>query len=114
MNDVKIHKTQTIIETMRSRIQDLTNVAAEIYGISLWQNWQAESWNNLSLRKAVHVFSDSVLCVGNNNAIANEAWARELSEVWDPMTFKDKHHITGQTSATPLGTFFQATQRPKS
>ena len=29
-------------------------------------------WN--LLRTNVHVFSDSVLCLGNNNAIANQVW----------------------------------------
>ena len=41
----QIHKTKTIIETVQARLQDLTNVAAEFHGISLWQN----SLNILSL-----------------------------------------------------------------
>ena len=57
------------------------------------------------MKTDVHVFLDSVLCVGNNDAIANEAWATELSEVWDPMTFKDKHHITGKPVQLHLAHF---------
>ena len=72
--DHKNHKTQTVIENVQARLQDLTNVAAEFNGISVWQNWQTEFWNNSCLmdspmgnlvRTDVHVFSDSVLCVGN-------------------------------------------------
>ena len=39
----QIHNTQTIIETVQARLQDLTTVAAEFYGISSWQHWQKES-----------------------------------------------------------------------
>ena len=28
----QLHKTQTILETVQARLQDLTNVAADIYG----------------------------------------------------------------------------------
>ena len=48
------------------------------------------------LRTDVHVFSATVLCVGNNNAIANEAWATKLPEVWGPTTFMEKYDITGR------------------
>ena len=71
----------------------------------LWQNWQTESWKRSCLlepptgsplRTAAHVVSDSVLCVGNNNAIANEAWATKVSEMWASMTFTDKYDILGR------------------
>ena len=42
------------------------------------------------------MFSESVLCVGNNNVIANAAWATKTSEVWNPMTFTHKYDITGR------------------
>ena len=75
--------------------EDLTNVAAEFYGISLLQNWQTEPWKFSQLesppggllRTEVHVFSDYVLCVGNNSDIANEALVT---------TFVNKYDITGQ------------------
>ena len=38
-----------MIETVQARLQDLTNVAAESYEISVWQKWQTESWKQLSL-----------------------------------------------------------------
>ena len=44
----------------------------------------------------MHVFSDSVSCVGHNDAIANQAWTTKFSEVWDPMTFMRKYDITGR------------------
>ena len=42
----QIQKIQTIMETLQARRQDITNDAAELYGISLWQDWQTESWKN--------------------------------------------------------------------
>ena len=69
------------------------------------QHWDAESWNNSSLlekpiglllRTDVHVYSDSVLCVGSNNVIHNQTWTTKLLEIWDPMTFIDKYDITGR------------------
>ena len=80
----QIHETQTIVETAQASLQDLKNNASDFSGITLWQNWKTECWNNSSLlewptgnllRTEVHVFPDSVLCVGNHNAIANQAWA---------------------------------------
>ena len=46
------------------------------------------------LRTDVHVFSDSVWCVGGRNDIANEVWATKISDLWSPMTFIDKYDIT--------------------
>ena len=65
------------------------------------------------LRTDVHVFSDSVLSVGGHNAIADEAWAAKTSEVWDPMTLKDKYDITGRPVQFH-GHIFLATQRSRS
>ena len=65
----QVRKTQTMIETVQARLEDLSNVAAEFDGFSLRQNWKTESWHDLSLLKSlvgnllrtgVHVFSDSV------------------------------------------------------
>ena len=102
----QIHKTQTIIVTLQARLEDLTDVAAEIYGISLLQNWQTESWTIFCLLKSpmgslLRTESTcnlrlSIVCVEKNNAIANEASTAKLSEVWDPMTFTDKFDITGR------------------
>ena len=46
------------------------------------------------LRTDVHVVSDSVMCVEGHNAVANEAWATTISEVWNPITFQTKYDIT--------------------
>ena len=59
----------------------------------------------------VHVFSDSVLCVGCRNA--NEAGATKISEVWNPMTFIDKYDITGP-SVQFHWHLFLGTQRSRS
>ena len=65
-----VEKFKRTLEPAQARLQDLTNVCEEFYGISLWQNWRTESWKTLSLletstgslsRTDVHVFSDSVL-----------------------------------------------------
>ena len=65
----QIRKTQTIVEIVQARLQVFTNVAANFYGISLLQNWQTESWNDMRLlespighllRTDVHVISDLV------------------------------------------------------
>ena len=59
----------------------------------------------------VHVFSDSVLCVGCRNA--NEAAATKITEVWNPMTFIDKYDITGP-SVQFHWHLFLGTQRSRS
>ena len=41
------HRSQTVIWTVQARLQDLTNVAAEICEMSSWPKWQTESWKNL-------------------------------------------------------------------
>ena len=61
------------------------------------------------MRREVRVFSDSVLCVVNNNAFPNQTWATELSEAGDSSTFMDKCDITGRPVA-----HFQTTLRSKS
>ena len=64
-----IPTTQTIIEAVRTRLEQLQNNALEFFGISLWQNWDTEYFKPLSLleqpiglflRTEVRVFSDSV------------------------------------------------------
>ena len=104
----QIPKRQTIVESVRTRLEHLKSIALGFCGISLWHNWDTESWifssrlckpdfkisqtlpaemaNRItgttvsvgatireSTETDVHVFSDSVLCVGGHNAIANEA-----------------------------------------
>ena len=109
--DHQIHKTHTIIETVQARLQDLTNVATEIDGISSWQHWQTESWKPLSLseppkgsllRSVVHEISDSALCVGSHTATEKEASATKISELWDPMTYIDKFESTSALSRASL------------
>ena len=101
----QIPKTQTIIEAVRTRQERLKNNAFEFFGISLWHNWDTESWKNLSLleqligqqlRTEVHVFSDSALCAGNKNAFPNQTWATRLSELWESSTFMDKYDISSR------------------
>ena len=78
---------------------------ADFYGISSWQNWQTESWKQISPVEVTNETSTENrrtyilrLCsaCGQNNTIAKEAWATKLSELWDPMTFIDKNDITGR------------------
>ena len=72
-----------------------------------WQNWQTDSWIILSrlVAPTANLLTTDVLrlCImcGNNNAIADQAWATKLSEAWDPTTFFDKYDIMVQTSAIP-------------
>ena len=56
------------------------------------------------MRTDVHVISESVLCVGGLNAVANEARATEISQVWDPITFMEKDDITGRPVQFHLAT----------
>ena len=43
---IKFTKHIRFFESVQARLQDLTHVAAEVFGISLWKKWQTESWNN--------------------------------------------------------------------
>ena len=38
-----------------------------------------------------------LLCMGNNNAIANQAWATKLSEIWGLTNFMGEHICSGHT-----------------
>ena len=84
-----------------------------------WQNWQTDSWIILSrlVAPTANLLTTDVLrlCImcGNNNAIADQAWATELSEAWDPTTFFDKYDIMGRPMQFHWY-IFQATQRSKS
>ena len=35
------------------------------------------------MAKRAYMYSPTLSCVGNNDAVANQAWATQLSEVWD-------------------------------
>ena len=69
-------------------------------------NWKTESWKRLSVlephirslsRTNVHVYSDSVLCVGGQNAVAIDSWATEISEhFFQPPEFEDKYDLTAR------------------
>ena len=106
---------------MHVRLQDLTNVAKEFNGLSLWRNWQTESWKDLSLLEAsignVLRRRRRILrrCIRsrNNNVIAHQAWATKLSEKWDSSTFMDKYDITDRLMQFQWH-IFHATQRSKS
>ena len=68
----------------------ITEQSDEIYGVSKI-NWEHSSWKYLSLigdeqvislqRREVHVFSDSVLCLGkiHENPQSNTAWEERLA-----------------------------------
>ena len=104
----QIRKTQTIIETVQAKLSrshrrcrrflwdfimgELTNRILEICVFLL------EPSTGSLLRTDVRVLSESVLCVGGHNAVANEAWVNKISEVWDQMTFIDKYDITWHTT----------------
>ena len=85
-------KKKKIIETVQVIFEDLTNAAAECYGISVWHNWQTESWNNTSPLELEAIENSRacslrlcIVCVGGggkNNAIANQAWATKLSHLF--------------------------------
>ena len=75
---MKFTKHRGPLRLCKPDFEDLTNVAAEFYGIALWQNSQTESWNDLSplesligilLTTEVHVLSDSVSCVGKTTPL---------------------------------------------
>ena len=46
--DHQIRKTQTIIETVQTRLEGVKNNASEFDGITLWQNWETR-WRHISV-----------------------------------------------------------------
>ena len=96
-------------------------VAAEYYGISFWQNWQTESCINFSLlesplgnllRTEVHVFSDSVLCVGNKTMPLQTRHGRQSSLQNGPDHNHGQARYHGKTSAIPLAHIFRPHSDP--
>ena len=63
--------------------------------------------NRKSMKRDVHVFSDSVLCVGNDSVNANQAWATKLAEVCGADNIHGQVRNHGQTSAIPLAHIFR-------
>ena len=79
--NLQVRKTQTITETVQARLPDLTNVAGEFDGSSLWHNLANENPGKLIISVGVAnrkpfkirrtcILRLCVLCVGSNNAIA--------------------------------------------
>ena len=110
----QVPKTQTITEAARTRLEHLTNDALEFCGISLWHNWDAESWNNSSLseqpigqllRSDVHVFSATPSRTRHGRQNFLKCGTRRRS--WTNL-------ISRADQRDSIGTYFQDTQRPKS
>ena len=117
------HKTQTIIETVQTRLQELTKVATEFFGISSWQARQTQSGNVFSLLESharnllatdVHVFSDSVLFVWETTAHLQTKHGRQNSLKHGTRRHSCKFMISLADQCNSNGTYFQATQRSES
>ena len=103
--------------TMQARLQDVTNVPEEFFGISFQCGRTCkQSWNTMflleppmgsPLRIGVHVFSDSVVCVGGHSASAKAAWA--TSSISLALIFWPHSALNHETFLrfTRLGTFVQ-------
>ena len=55
----------------------------------------------------VRVFSDTVLCVGNNHTFPNQTRATKHSVMWDSSTFSRTNDIKCRQVVQFIGTFFQ-------
>ena len=94
----QIHKTQTTVEIVQTRLQDLTNFEAEFDGISLRQNCHTKPWNVSSpLESLVGNILRFRICI--EWEIITSLQTRHVRKSylkWDPMTFMDKYENTGR------------------
>ena len=102
---IKFPKHRQLLKLCEQDLNTSQNNALEFCWILSRQNWEQNLGINPSmleqpigqlLRTEVHVFSDFVLCVCNNNAFPNQTWATKLYEVWDSSTLMDSFDITGR------------------
>ena len=108
------HKTRAIAENVHARLQDLTKFAAEFVELLHGETGTQKSWKTSSLCWS-QVFSDSVLCVGRRNGVANEEWAIKFSEkpeLKNSRTVLDSAVDCGQLGTQSPGIFLLCSNTP--
>ena len=95
----QIHKTETTVEIVQTRLQDLTNFEAEFDGISLRQNCHTKPWNVFlsPLESLVgNLLRFRICIVWERTTSLQTRHVRQSYLKWDPMTFMDKYENTGR------------------
>ena len=102
-----VNATDLTLKQMFDISAKLVREQDEITGLETI-GWEKHSWKYLSLigderiinlqRTKVHVFSDSVLCLGkiHQNPESNEAWKKRIEWITSSQSFRDFDGISGE------------------
>ena len=104
----------SIVDTADLTLKHMFDISAKLVAeqdeISVLETigWEKHSWKYLSLigderninlqRTTVHVFSDSVLCLGkiHQNPESNEAWKKRIEWITSSQSYRDFDGVSGE------------------